>query len=143
MSNISKHLTYNQIIFSNTALKYNIPNIPSNSNLEYIKDLAENIYEPIYNKYDGKVYITSCYRSPELNSKLGGVKSSQHQALRGAALDLVSTNPKVQNIEIFNWVLDNLEFDQLIAEKMDNEDNPKWLHISYNKNSNRNQLIYT
>jgi hypothetical protein len=132
-------VSYESSIYSATAIRYNIDNIPSEKSLQNMITLAENVIEPICKKF--KVSISSFYRSPKLNKLVGGSKNSQHQALKGAAVDIISIDSKYSNKDIFNWVLDNLEFDQLIWEFGDTN-NPAWVHISYNKNNNRNQVIY-
>lgn len=141
-NNISKNITYSQAIYSGAAIKNKIGNIPSERNLINMEILAEMVYEPIYTYFGGSIYITSFYRSPEVNKKLKGAKNSQHQAINGAALDFVSIDPKISNKDIFHWIIDNLEFDQLISEYADAEGNPKWIHVSFNKDKNRNQVIY-
>lgn len=138
---ISNNLTLEQVTFSSTAIRYSIKNTPSAENLVFIKDLAESIWEPLYKRFNGKLKVTSCYRCNKLNKLIKGSPYSQHKALKGAAIDLVSTDLNCSNKEIFTWVLDNLEFDQLIWE-FGNKNNPAWVHISYNKNNNRNQVIY-
>jgi len=141
MENISKHISYNRSIYSKTALKYKINNVPSEQNLNFMRDTALNIYEPIYAKFGKKVYISSFYRSPELNKKIGGVPNSQHQALRGAAMDLEIFDDTLTNKDLFEWIIDNLEFDQVISE-YSVDGIPAWVHVSFNKDHNRKQVVY-
>ena len=142
MENISAHITYNQSVYSDTALRYNIQNIPTEENILNMEDLAVNIYEPIYLHFKGKIRINSFFRSKELNKILKGVSNSQHLALNGSAIDIESIDASLSNKDIFDLVLDNLVFDQLISEHANNIE-PKWIHISFNKKNNRSQVIYT
>jgi hypothetical protein len=73
--------------------------------------------------------VSSGYRSAELNTAIGGSKRSQH--VEGRALDLdADVYGRCTNAQIFRYIKDNLEFDQLIWEFGD-EDNPDWVHVSY------------
>ena len=60
---------------------------------------------------------------------------SQHAKGMAADFEIYGT----PNNEIFNWVKNNLMFDQMILEFW-NEDEPNsgWLHVSYNPESSEN-----
>ena len=61
--------------------------------------------------------------------------------MRGQALDLdAHIFGGVTNREIFDYIKDNLEFDQLIFE-FGTEEEPDWVHVSYNKGNNRKQVL--
>jgi hypothetical protein len=141
MKDISEHLTYNQVVYSEIAIRYSLNNIPTEDSIKYIRDLAEYVYEPIYKQFKGKIRVTSCYRCSKVNKLINGSKSSQHQALKGAAIDISSTDSKVTNKQLFDWVLSHLDIDQLIWE-YGNTEEPAWVHISFHKDHNRNQVIY-
>jgi hypothetical protein len=138
---ITDNLTYSQVVFSNTAIRYGIDNTPTEDNLKYIKDLSTNIWESLYRHFKGDISVSSFYRCRKLNKLIGGSKYSQHMALKGSAIDIQSNSKNISNKDIFDYVLSNLEFDQLIWEFGD-EVNPAWVHVSYNKDHNRNQVIY-
>ena len=128
---MSDGFDYNAFVYSDTAKKYNIENVPSPDQVENGKALFKNIIVPIQEKY-GKVRITSSYRNPELNKLVGGVADSQH--MTGQAVDIQT--PGISRYDVAHWVIENLNYDQLIVE-------PTWLHISYSRTKNRKEnLIY-
>lgn len=139
---ISKHLSYGEVTKSATALKFGINNIPSEKHLTNLKIHAKNIFEPIRKHFKAPIYVSSGYRSKKLNSIIGGSKSSQH--CKGQALDLDQDyrNSKITNEDIFYFVKDELDFDQLIWEFGDSN-NPGWVHVSYNpdRENQRKQVL--
>ena len=87
----------------------------------------------------GPIKINSFFRCPELNKAIGGSKTSQH--CKGQAIDIDDTYKVVANSDMYNYIKNNLDFDQLIWEFGDNK-NPNWLHVSYvSKDSNRNRCL--
>ena len=129
--NISKYITYEEATASSKAKELKINNDPNSKQLTNMKLLAENIFEKVREHFDTPIYISSFFRSSKLNTKLKGSSTSQHCANVGAAMDIDSDVYKgVTNSEIFNYILENLNFDQLIWE-FGNDENPDWVHISY------------
>jgi hypothetical protein len=140
MDNISEHITYNEAIRSDTAKKFGIKNIPDDSQLHRMRLLAENVFEPLRKYFNVPVYISSFFRSAEINKKIKGAKSSQH--ILGEAIDLdADIFGGVTNREIFNYIKDNLEFDQLIDELIDDNGTGGWVHVSYKKDGNRKEIL--
>ena len=129
--NISKHITYDEATVSSKAKELKINNDPNSKQLVNMKLLAENIFEKVREHFDTPIYISSFFRSSKLNTKIKGSSTSQHCANVGAAMDIDADVYKgVTNSEIFNYILNNLNFDQLIWEFGDDE-NPDWVHVSY------------
>lgn len=129
--NISKHITYDEATVSSKAKELKINNDPNSKQLVNMKLLAENIFEKVREHFDTPIYISSFFRSSKLNTKIKGSSTSQHCANVGAAMDIDADVYKgVTNSEIFNYILENLNFDQLIWE-FGNDENPDWVHISY------------
>ena len=129
--NISKHITYEEATVSAKAKEFKISNDPNNKQLANMKLLAENIFEKVRENFNVPIFISSFFRSAKLNAKLKGSSTSQHCANVGAAMDIDADVYKgVTNSEIFNYILNNLNFDQLIWEFGDDE-NPDWVHVSY------------
>ena len=129
--NISEHITYEEATVSSKAKELKINNDPNSKQLTNMKLLAENIFEKVREHFDTPIYISSFFRSSKLNTKLKGSSTSQHCANVGAAMDIDSDVYKgVTNSEIFNYILENLNFDQLIWE-FGNDENPDWVHVSY------------
>ena len=138
--NLSKHLTLSEATKSATAIRRGIHNIPPDFHLAALVNIAENVFEPIRVNFDVPIGISSGYRSNDLNEAIGGSKTSQHS--RGEALDLdADMYGGVTNKEIFDFIKDNLEFDQLIWEYgTDNE--PNWIHVSLKyKGKQRGQVL--
>ena len=136
---LSPNFSLQELCYSETAQKENIENIPSNEDQENLQALCMNILEPIKNQFNN-VKINSGYRCPLLNSKIGGANESQHA--KGQAVDIEV--PGMSNLELANWINDNLEFDQLILENASNllnDPNSGWVHVSYNTEKNRKQTL--
>jgi zinc D-Ala-D-Ala carboxypeptidase len=143
MENVSPHLSYEEIVRSDTAKRKNIKNEPSSFQLTRIKILAEKVFEPLRNHFNIPINISSCFRSTMLNAMMGGARDSQHMADNGAAIDLdndVYINSSVNNTDIFNYIHDNLDYDQLIWE-FGNDLKPDWVHVSYTKGKNRKETL--
>jgi len=141
MDRISKHISYSEVIHSYTAKKYNINNHPNEEQLVRIIELAENIFEPLREGIGKPIYISSFFRSSDLNDKIKGARKSQHMANNGAAMDIdADMYGGTTNVEIFKYIKDNLEFDQLIAEHK-GDSGPAWIHVSFNKGKNRKQIL--
>ena len=136
MKRISKHISYKEAVGSNYAKQKGIKNKPNEEQVENMKLLAEEVFEPLREWVDAPIKVNSMFRSLELNTALKGSKTSSH--MNGEAMDITSMGGK-SNLEMFHWIKDNLCFDQLIWEF---GKEPKWLHVSFSKN-NRKQVLVT
>ena len=136
---LSKNLTLKEAIKSNTATRKGIDNTPDQWAINNLKALAENIFQPIRDHFGVPIGVSSGFRGKDLNKAIGGSKYSQHMI--GEALDLdADMYGKVTNAEIFNYVKNNLDWDQMIWEFGDDEE-PNWVHISYREGGpNRKQI---
>ena len=137
MKRISKHISYKEAVGSNYAKQKGIKNKPNEEQVENMKLLAEKVFEPLREWVGCPIRVNSMFRSLELNTALKGSKTSSH--MKGEAMDITSMGGK-SNLEMFHYIKDNLEFDQLIWEF---GSEPKWLHVSYNKDKNRQQVLVT
>ena len=127
--NLSKNLTLAEVTKSTTAKRLGIDNTPDEWTTENLRQIAINIFQPLRDSFGCPIYVSSGYRSAELNTAIGGSVRSQH--VEGRALDLdADVYGGCTNAQIFNWIKENLEFDQLIWEFGD-DDNPDWVHVSY------------
>lgn len=136
---LSKNLTLTEVTKSQTAERYGIDNSPGKDALDNLRLLAENIFQPMRDYFGVPLFISSGYRSPELNKRIGGSSTSSH--MRGEALDIdAHIFGGVTNRELVAYVLTHLDFDQLIWE-FGTEEEPAWVHISYKKEGNRNQFL--
>ena len=133
MTQISKHLSFEECTHSETADKLGIiNNNPNLSVVENMKLLAENVFEPIREHFNVPIHISSMYRGLNLNNAVKGSITSQHCS--GQAMDI--DNVKPSNKEIFDYIKKNLIFDQLI-----NEHDYSWIHVSFSKDKNRKQIL--
>ena len=136
---ISKHISDKEGTYSITALRLNIDNVPSESDLKNMKLLAERVFEPLRVYTCGPIKINSFYRNPKLNKAIGGSSKSQH--CYGQAIDIDDTYGHKTNSQMYYWIKENLDFDQMIWEFGDDK-NPDWVHVSYvSRESNRNRCL--
>ena len=136
---ISEHISLKEGIKSHTATRLGINNTPSDLDLINMKTIAEKVFEPLRKFVGGPISINSFYRSPKLNSAIGGSTSSQH--CKGCALDIDDTYGHKTNAEMFEYIKCNLDYDQMIWEFGD-DTNPDWVHISYvSEDANRRRLL--
>jgi hypothetical protein len=137
---ISKHLSLAEVSRSETAKRKGINNTPSGEHLENFKKLAENIFEPIREHFAVPIHISSGYRSKELNASIGGASSSQHCSGEAIDIDMDGSSSGVSNADVFKYIKDNLNFDQLIWEFGSNS-NPDWVHVSYESTGKQRKQI--
>jgi hypothetical protein len=131
---ISKHITLEEATESPTALRMGIKNVPNEVELNAMKFVAENLFEPIREWYDKPIKINSFYRCLALNKAVNGSKTSGH--VLGNSIDINGGN-KVENKKIFDFIkTSGLDFDQVI-----NEYDFTWVHISLKKSGNRKQIL--
>lgn len=136
---ISKNITYKEATKSRTAVKYGYLNKPNSIQLAAMKLVANKVFQPVREYLGVAIAVTSFFRSLKVNKKVGGSKTSSH--VKGEAIDLdADVYGKATNAEIFYFILENLEFDQLIWEFGDS-DEPAWVHVSYRKDNNRKQAL--
>ncbi len=137
---ISKHLSLAEVSRSETAKRKGINNTPSGEHLENFKKLAENIFEPIREHFAVPIHISSGYRSKELNASIGGASSSQHCQGEAIDIDMDGSPSGVSNADVFKYIKDNLNFDQLIWE-FGSDSNPDWVHVSYESTGKQRKQI--
>jgi hypothetical protein len=138
MSYISKHISWAEATHSKTAEKKEIANEPGQQEIVAMKKLAKEIFEPLREWAGEPIRVNSFYRSAELCEAIGSKSTSQHT--KGQAIDIDAMGEKT-NADLFNYIKDNLNFDQLIWEFGDDE-NPDWVHVSYvSPNGNRNRIL--
>lgn len=138
---LSEHLDLSEVIRSESAKRLGISNMPSEAHLANLKIIAENLFEPIRAHFRVPIRISSGYRSVALNRAIGGSQTSQHSS--GEALDIdMDGNPHgVTNKQIFDFIREKLDFDQVIAEFPING-NPSWVHVTYKaKGPQRKQVL--
>ena len=136
---ISKHISHKEGVYSTTAKRLGIINGPNDDQLSNMELIAEEVFEPLRDWVGGPIKINSFFRCPKLNKAIGGSGRSQH--CHGQAIDIDDTYKVVTNSDMYNYIKNNLDFDQLIWEFGD-DDNPNWVHVSYvSSEKNRNRCL--
>ena len=135
---LSENFTMAEFIKSDTANRLGIDNTPEGEHLENAKALFENVVQKVRDHF-GPTVINSGYRCPELNEAVRGSKTSQH--CHGEAADIEV--PGVANGDLAQWIVDNLDFDQVILEfYTPGQPSSGWVHVTYKKDgSNRNKAL--
>lgn len=137
---LSNNLSKKEVIKSNTAIRLSIDNEPTTEHLENLVTIADKVFQPLREYFEVPIYISSGYRSKALNIAIKGAISSHH--CRGMALDIDQDGRSiVSNKMIFNYIKDYLEFTQLIFEYPDKHGNPAWVHVSYDKEDLRGEIL--
>jgi hypothetical protein len=144
---LSKNLSLSEVTRSETAKRKGISNMPTPEHIENFKLLAEKVFQPIRDHFGVPIRISSGYRSAALNKAIGGagktvngvyIPASQH--CTGEAIDIDMDGTDITNAQIFHFIKDNLNFDQLIAEFPVNS-NPAWVHVSYESTGKQRKQI--
>ena len=131
---LTAHFALAEFTRSESAKRHGVPNEPTPEHLKNLIVLCEKVLEPIRIKF-GPINISSGYRSKTLNHYIGGSLNSQHCEAKACDIDMDGMG-SVSNKEIFEYIKNELEFDQLI-----NEFNYSWIHVSYNLGKNRRQVL--
>lgn len=137
---ISKHLSLAEVTRSETAKRNGIDNKPTAEHLENFKLLAEKVFEPIRAHFGVPIHISSGYRSKALNDLIKGSSSSQHCKGEAIDIDMDGSDSEVTNKMVFDFIVANLDWDQIIHE-FGTDSNPDWVHVSYSKKKNRKQKL--
>ena len=136
---ISEHISYKEGVYSRTATRLDIDNEPNNEQMDNMCLIAQEVFEPLRMWVGGPIKINSFFRSPKLNKAIGGSTKSQH--CHGQAIDIDDTFNRATNAEMYEFIKEHLDFDQMIWEFGD-EDNPDWVHVSYvSEDKNRNRCL--
>lgn len=135
--NLSANFTLKELTKSDTAMRLGLDNTPNDEALENLKTLCEKVLQPVRDNF-GRVTVNSGYRSPESNAAVGGSKTSDH--CKGMAADIEVDG--VSNPDLAQWIMDNLEYTQLILEfYTQGQPNSGWVHVSYDPNNLKNQEL--
>lgn len=137
--NLSKNFTLNEMLESQTARRRNIQEqfTPSENVKENLRKLCINVLQPLRDKLGKPIHVSSGYRCKRLNKAIGGAVKSQH--IEGKAADLQGIG--ITNKELFDYIKDNLDYDQLLWE-FGTKEEPAWVHVSYDDKRMRKQVLY-
>lgn len=137
---ISEHISYKEATRSVTALRLGIDNTPNEYQLQNMELIAKNVFEPLRKAVGGAIKINSFFRCEDLNKAIGGSTRSQH--CQGRAIDIDDNYGYMSNNDMYKYIKQNLDFDQLIFEFPDNNGNASWIHVSYvDADSNRKRCL--
>jgi len=135
---LSANFQLSELTKSQVAERKGLPNNPSANQIDNLKALCINVLQPIRSEFDKPVIISSGYRSGEVCIAIGSKPTSQHAEGKACDFEIIG----VDNKDLFDWIKNNLEFDQLILEfYKDGEANSGWIHVSWNGEDNRNQTL--
>lgn len=129
-----KYFTIEEMTKSSTATAKGIDNTPSQEILAKLQKLIEAILDPLREWYGKPIRVNSGYRCEALNEAIGS-KANNSQHLYGEAAD-ITAGSKEENKKLFEYIKDNLPFDQLI-----NESDFSWIHVSYREGRLRKQVL--
>lgn len=135
---LSKNLSLSEMIISAEAKRKGISNQPTEEHVANMKKLAINVFQPIREHFNSPIYISSGYRSSSLNKALKGSQTSQH--CTGEAMDIDMDGSSISNKQVFDFIKNNLVFDQLIWE-FGNDNDPDWVHVSYESTGKQRKQI--
>jgi hypothetical protein len=137
---LSAHLDLSEVIRSESAKRNGISNMPIALHIENFKLLAEKVFEPVRLHFECPIHISSGYRSAELNRCVGGSLTSQHCTGEAIDIDMDGSPSGVTNKMVFDYIKDNLVFDQIIYEFGDSK-NPDWVHVSYESTGKQRKQV--
>jgi zinc D-Ala-D-Ala carboxypeptidase len=136
--NLTANFTLAEMIKSETALRHDMDNTPGETEIANLKALAENVLQPVRDHFGKGVKVNSGFRHPEVNAKVGGSKTSDH--CQGQAADIEI--PGVANADLAQWIVDNLDFRQVILEfYTPGVPDSGWVHVSYVAGDNKKQVL--
>ena len=137
---LSAHLDLSEVIRSESAKRNGISNMPTEQHIANFKLLAQKVFEPIRLHFNCPIHISSAYRSEALNKAVGGSSTSQHCTGEAIDVDMDGSTSGVTNKMVFDYIKDNLVFDQLIYEFGDSK-NPDWVHVSYESTGKQRKQV--
>jgi zinc D-Ala-D-Ala carboxypeptidase len=146
---VSDNITFKEATKSSDAIRLGIPNLPNAVQLENMILVATKVFHPIREHFGVGIGISSFFRSPAVNAKVGGAKKSAH--MDGEAMDIdadifekqITVDGKLVDLTnkmIFDYIVKNLTYDTIIWE-FGNANEPAWVHVSYSKTNNRKRKL--
>lgn len=140
MEQFTKNFSYDELIASSTAKRLGLDNTPSEEEKEKLRQLAEEILQPIRDAWKSPIIVNSAYRSEAVNKAVGGVKNSQHRL--GEAAD-ITIGGKERNRKLFNFIYKLINQGKIKVGQLIDEYNYSWVHISLpRKNKPNNQILH-
>jgi zinc D-Ala-D-Ala carboxypeptidase len=138
MMQLTANFSLHELTKSETALRMGFDNTPGEAETEALRLLAEKVLQPVRDHFGKGVKVNSGFRSPESNAAVGGSKTSDHCLGRAADIEI----PGVPNADLAQWIMDNLEYTQLILEfYTPGIPDSGWVHVSYDPNNLKKQEL--
>ena len=135
---LSENFSLLELTKSQTAERKGIDNTPSPEHQENLKLLCTHVLQPVRDRFERVVSVSSGYRSPELCLAIGSKTTSQHAKGQAADFEIYG----LSNGELANYIKENLDYDQLIVEYWTPESpNSGWIHCSFNSEGNRKEYL--
>jgi hypothetical protein len=136
--NLTANFSLHELTKSETALRLGLDNTPDDEATENLRLLCEKVLQPVRDHYGKGVKVNSAFRSPESNAAVGGSKTSDHCLGRAADIEI----PGVANADLAQWIMDNLDYTQLILEfYTPGIPDSGWVHVSYDPNNLKKQEL--
>tara|TARA_Y100000593_G_scaffold9478_1_gene17257 strand:+ start:1351 stop:1866 length:516 start_codon:yes stop_codon:yes gene_type:complete len=152
---ITKNFSLKELVYSPTAIHAGIDqedHLDTNA-IARITALVLSVLQPVRDKF-GPTKVNSCFRSKPLNDLVKGSSNSAHccQGTTSAA-DIEIYSEEISNLQLAEWIRDNLVFDQLILENYAPDriskitgkpegPNSGWVHVSYSSvGNNRKEVL--
>ena len=133
---LSDHFSLAEFTKSQTAIRKGIKNDPNDAAIENMRLLCENILEPVRQHYDIPFTLNSGFRCLALNEAVGSSSRSQHVTGQAADFEI----PTIANKDLAHWIMDNLDYDQVLLEfYKEGDPSSGWVHCSYDNGNNRKQ----
>lgn len=140
MEQFTKNFSYDELIASATAKRLGLDNTPTPEEKEKLRQLAEDILQPIRDAWNSPIVVTSGYRSEAVNNAVGGVKTSQHRL--GEAAD-IKVGGKDRNRKLFNFIYKLIAKGDIKVGQLIDEYSYSWIHISLpRKGKENNQILH-
>jgi Uncharacterized protein conserved in bacteria len=137
---LSKNFSYDELVYSATAERLKLDNTPNEKEIEFLRKLANEVLQPIRDKWGRPIVVTSGFRSEKVNNAVGGVKNSQHRLGQAADLKIGS---KSQNKALFNFIADMVKKGEIRVGQLIDEYGYSWIHVSLPREGKvNNQLLH-
>ncbi len=140
MELFTKNFSYDELIASATAKRLGLDNTPSPEEKEKLRKLAEDILQPIRDRWRSPIVVNSAFRSEAVNKAVGGVPTSQHRF--GEAAD-IKVGGKDRNKKLFKAIYNMISKGEIKVGQLIDEYNYQWIHVSLPRtNKPNNQILH-
>lgn len=135
---LSSNFSLSEMVKSEAALRHDLDNTPGETEVENLRNLVENVLQPVRDYFERAIKVNSGYRAPKVNVAVGGSRTSDH--CKGQAADIEI--PGIPNADLAQWIVDNCEFRQVILEfYTPGIPDSGWVHVSYVEGDNKKQVL--